>query len=349
MKVLIDISKMHKFSLKRGIGVYTTSLFESLQELAKTEDDFYIKLNRRPKVDYDNYDLIFFPFFDLFFNTLPYRYLKKSLVMVHDVIPLRFKKHYPAGVRGQLRFYWQHFKLKHVAGIITNSSASKRDIVKFLWVNPKKIYPIYLAGRQLAEPDHKTQKEIKEKYGLFDHYLFYLGDVNYHKNLASLIRSLKYLPAKVNLVLAGSGFNSNSIERFQLQRLIKKLGLAKRIKMMGYLNNQTLAVLYQLADFYIQPSLWEGFGLPVVEAISLGTPVIVSRNSSLREITNNKVATYIKHPFNSKKIAEAIKEAYQKKPRPTKDELIKFADRFSWSETAKKTYQVYKEVYGKRA
>jgi len=340
----MDVSGMHRFSAKRGIGVYAGFLYKSLKNLAAERGDFQISLNKDRPARYDNFDVVHFPFFDLFFNTLPHQVLSKSVVTVHDVIPLRFKKWYPPGVRGSLRFWWQRMKLRWVPAVITDSKASKSDIVKLLKLRRERVFPVYLAGKEMKPIENRIKDEVRREYGLFDNYLLYVGDVNYHKNLGSLVRSLKYLP-KVNLVMVGGGFGGDSVERFQLEGLIKKLGLTSRVKIISYVSDEKLATLYQLADFYIQPSLWEGFGLPVVEALSLGVPVIVSRSSSLREITDSTVAFYIKYPFNGKRIAEAIKTAYKNKSKVDKNGLIKFADRFSWDKTAWQTYQVYKKVY----
>ncbi len=344
MRVLIDLSLMHGFSKQRGIGVYANNLYKALRTL--NQKDFQIDLNQDPNPDYGQYDLVHFPFFDLFFNTLPYRLLNKSLVTVHDLIPIRFKNNYPPGIRGGLRFLWQRFKLKRSLAVITDSKASKKDLIKLFKLKQDKVFPIYLAGNNLTKTIDCSK--LKERLNLPDNYLLYIGDVNYHKNLKSLIRALKYLPKKINLVLAGSGFVRDSVEKAQIEALITKLKLKNRIKILGYLKANQLSTVYQLADFYIQPSLWEGFGLPVIEALSLGVPVIVSRNSSLREITNDTVAFYIKYPFNGKKIAEAIKQAYKGKPKIDKDKLTKFANQFSWDKTAWQTYQVYKKVYEKQ-
>ncbi len=345
MKIVIDISKMNKLSSKRGIGIYAQMLFKYLRQLSQQRGDFEVKLHKGGRLDYDRYNLIHYPFFDFYFNTLPYSHLNKVVITLHDVIPLRFKQYYPPGIRGQLRFYWQKFKLGQVKGIITDSYSSKRDIIKFLHFKRNRIYPVYLAGRILPSVEAGIIDKVKQKYKLFDNFIFYLGDVNYHKNLKALIKSLKYLNPRTKLVLAGSGFTHMSEENIQLHQAIHFWKLSKRVKMLGYLNSKELAVLYQLADFYIQPSLWEGFGLPVIEALSQGTPVIVSNNSSLREIVTPEVATFIKYPFNSKRIAEAIIQAYRRKKEVEREKLKTYSAKFNWLRTAEETYKVYRLIY----
>ncbi len=345
MRVLIDVSRMHRFSRGRGIGVYVKNLYEKLKEVGEKNLKFKIDLHERGGIDYGKYDLVHLPFFDLYFNTLPYRLLGKAVVTVHDVIPLRFKKYYPPGIRGQIRFIWQRYKLRRVRGVITDSVTSKKDIVKYLGVKADKVYPVYLAGRSF---NTKVDLEkAKRKYGLEAGYLLYVGDVNFHKNVAGLIRSLVYLPKKVRLVLVGSGFSHDSVEKEEITRLIKRLKLKKRVKILGRVSDKELGALYQMADFYVQPSLWEGFGLPVLEALSFGVPVIVSRSSSLREITNERVAFYIKYPYNGKKIAEAIQVAYRQKDKMNKNKLKAYAKKFSWRETANQTYKVYRQILGR--
>ncbi len=344
MKVVIDVSRMHRYSSKRGIGIYVQMLFKHLRQISQRESDFEVKLHRNGYLRKDEYDLIHYPFFDFYFNTLPYSSLNKAIVTLHDVIPLRFKKYYPPGIRGQLRFYWQRFKLSKVKGVITDSKSSKKDIIKFLHLGKNKIYPVYLAGRTLPTINDKDKKEVREKYKIPGNFILYLGDVNYHKNLKALIRALRYVDPHLQLVLAGSGFTHISEENIHLRRAVEVWKLSKRVKILGYLSNKELAALYQLADFYIQPSLWEGFGLPVIEALFQGTPVIVSNNSSLREIVTPEVATFIKYPFNSKRIAEAITLAYRNKKKIKSGTLKAYAQKFNWQETAEKTYQVYKNV-----
>ncbi len=348
MKVLIDVSRMHTFSFNRGIGIYAQMLFQALSELSQKRKDFEVKFYQKGTVNYKEYDLIHYPFFDFYFNTLPFARRNKTLVTLHDVIPLRFKKYAPPGIRGQLRFYWQNFKLHQVKGIITDSKSSKRDIVKYLKIKKEKIFPVYLGKQQLPDVEGEFLETVRQRYSLPSNFILYVGDVNYHKNLPALIKAFRKL-GKKHLVLVGSGFVNNSPENYQLKNLIQQYDLNGRIKILGYLSIKELSALYRLADFYIQPSLWEGFGLPVLEALSVGTPVIVSNNSSLREIVNPQVATFIEYPFNSRRISEAIKKAYRSRSKIVSQKLKEYANQFSWQKTAEETYKVYKKIVSKKA
>ena len=129
MKVAIDVSPLKNANRYRGVGIYTQQLVKSLQSL--NISNFSCQLIEDKTMVKDS-DLIHYPFFDLFFLTLPLKKEKPTVVTIHDVIPLVFSEHYPVGLRGAFKFQIQKNSLKNVRAVITDSENSKKDIFKYL-------------------------------------------------------------------------------------------------------------------------------------------------------------------------------------------------------------------------
>ncbi len=127
MKVGLDVSGMHKFSKTRGIGIYAQNLYEAIRKYTQVD----IKLIES-KDSYKEFDLIHFPFFDLFTHTLPLRISKPFVVTIPDLIPLQFPKHYPPGLKGKLNLLLQKQALKKAKAVIGISQTVKDDVEKIL-------------------------------------------------------------------------------------------------------------------------------------------------------------------------------------------------------------------------
>ena len=264
MKVGINIRPLHSGHKLRGIGYYTESLLNALE---KDEDINIVRFSNLKELK--DVDLVHYPWFDLYFHSLPIRKKIPTVVTVHDVIPLIFKDKYPVGLKGNLNFLLQKFALRRTDAIITDSNASKLDICKFLNVKEEKISVIPLA----ANEDFKISGEtklifIKRKYNLPDDFLLYVGDVNWTKNVPFLIEGFHRIIQnpnldKVKLVLVGSAFlkkvdDINHPELAPLKRVnksIKELNLESKIIRMGDIDKDQLVAFYNLATIYIQPSL----------------------------------------------------------------------------------------------
>ncbi len=181
MVVGIDTRPLANESATRGIGMYTKHLIAHLAEIEDTEV-FEIKQGATPK----QVELIHYPFFDLFFPTLPLWKSKPTVVTIHDVTPLVLPHLYPAGVKGKVNLVRQKAALKSVKAILTDSVASRNDIVSFLGAPLEKVFVVPLAAQDglegIVSEDLKT---ISEKYKLPARYVVYVGDINPNKNVPS--------------------------------------------------------------------------------------------------------------------------------------------------------------------
>ena len=350
MKVAIDISPLKNANRYRGVGTYTNQLVESFKSL--NIPNFSFQLIEGGGITKDC-DLIHYPFFDLFFPTLPLKKEKPTVVTIHDTIPLVFPEHYPPGVKGNLKFQIQKFSLKNVKAVITDSENSKKDIFKYLNYPKERIYVIPLAPAK----DFKVIKnkdfldKIKRKYQLPEEFVLYVGDVNYNKNLMGFIRAFAQLvstsevgfdSSEVKLVLVGKAFlDENLKETKEIIQLIKSLSLNDKIIPLGWVPQEELVGIYNLASVYCQPSFYEGFGLPVLEAMACGCPVVAANTSSLPEVCGRAAAMF--DPYNIKSIVEGIKMALSKKSDLMAKGLRQVED-FNWEKVAQKTYEVYQKV-----
>ena len=346
MRVAIDTTPLLTGHSKRGVGYYTKRLVESLEKYDKKNE--YITFSNGQKLP--DVDLVHYPYFDLFFLNLPLVKKVPTVVTLFDVVPIIFEDNYKSGLRGKLKFRVNKYLLKkNVDRIITISNCSKVDIEKYLKIKNGHVDVTYLAADPVFKKvDDRFQKEtIKEKYKLPDNFILYVGDVNYNKNLPMLYRSLGKVSC--NLVLVGeSALNKNLTEVINLEKLASKLGIENKIIRPGYVSDEELVYFYNLAICYVQPSLYEGFGLPVLEAMACGCPVVSSNTSSLVEI-GGAAATYF-NPENQDQITGEVNKIINlfKKDQLAYQQLVKNcliqAEKFSWQKTAQKTIETYDKV-----
>lgn len=347
IKVAIDTSPLYNLSRTRGIGVYTNNLLEELEKNNKIEI-IQVKSGQLNK----DMDLIHYPFFDFFFLTLPVLKTKKTIVTIHDCIPLVFPEKYPPGKIGKIRFTIQKFALKNVSAVITDSESSKNDIVKYLNVPKEKVHVIYLApsGNIKINSDSKDLGRIKEKYNLPDEFVLYVGDVNYNKNLPGIIKACE--KAGIPLVWVGKqsqdtksiALNIEEQPLVEVNELIREFNNVLRL---GYIDEKDLSGVYGQATVYCQPSFYEGFGLQILEAMVCGCPVITSKISSLPEVAGK--AAILVDPNNINEISEAIGKI--RKDDKIKELVIKAGfqqvKKFNWQKTAEETIKIYEKILEK--
>ncbi len=346
IKVLIDTSPLENAHAGRGVGTYTRFLTQTLEKNKKIRLKRSTQLKKKEKF---KPDIIHYPYFDLFFSTLPLVKNAKSVVTIHDVIPLVFPEHYQPGVRGAVNLRRQKLALKNVNKVITDSQASAQDIQKYLKVAQNKIEVVHLAGNPKIkqQPQQKIEK-VRRKYGLPKNYLLYVGDINYNKNIPQLIKALKFLPARISLVLLGANFKEQDIVEWQwIETQIAMSDVAGRVEFVTEVekgDDQTLGSIYSGAVCYVQPSLYEGFGLPVLEAMQCQIPVIAAENSSLIEVCGGHAAMV--EP-TAAAIAEAVKQVLawsDKEKEEVLEQALQWASSFSWKKTAAETAEVYQEI-----
>ncbi|MFH1536159.1 MAG: glycosyltransferase family 1 protein [Patescibacteria group bacterium] len=351
MKIAINNLPLKSDHKLRGIGYYTSHLIEFLRKDSSIELQEFTNLPEIKKVD-----VVHYPWFDLYFHTLPARRKFPTVVTIHDVMPLIFSKDYPVGLKGKINFILQKIALGSCKKVITDSNISKKDIVKYLKVDDEKVAVIPLA----ADPEFRVLNNdtellrIKRKYHLPDKFLLYVGDANWVKNLPFLIEGFLQLVKSsdlenVRLVLIGGVFlkDVESIDHPELDslkrmnRLIKQYGLDEYIIRPGQIETDELAVFYNLATIYVQPSIYEGFGLPVLQAFTCGTPVVSSNCGSLPEIGGNSAVYF--DPTNLKQFVSILKDVLENVSLRNKLSKLGLsqAAKFSWKKVADETISIY--------
>lgn len=343
MKVAFDISPLKTGHTFRGIGNYTQNLKIALSHQKTPFELDFIDSSQ----NLNKYDLVHHPFFDIFFHTLPIRARYKRVVTIHDVIPLIFPNHFPVGLRGNINLFLQKQALRHVTHVICDSNTSALDIANKLSYPSAKISTVYLApGPNFKKlKDKKILSETVKKYNLPKRFCLYVGDVNWNKNVEGLIKAIAV--AKLPLVLVGKAVVDIQIpQTISINKMITELNIENLITKTGYVPEDELVNIYNLAEVTIQPSFYEGFGLPVIESMSCGTPVICSQNSSLAEITSEKTAFYC-DPSDTINIANKITHAFglsSKEKESLAEKLIAAAEVFNWDKVAKQTISIYEQM-----
>lgn len=347
MKVAIDVSPLTSGNFLqhrvRGTGFYLNNLKENL--LKYHSDASFAFFNRGEKV---SADVIHYPYFEPFFLTLPSNVDSNTVVTVHDLTPLVFKKEFPSGIKGNIRWQIQKKRLAKSGAIVTDSESSKKDIHKYTKIDNSKIHVIYLAAASyFAVISEEKKKKIIKKLDLPEKFILYVGDATWNKNLSSLIEAVGN--TNYHLVVAGEAFTSQSIDKnnpwnkdlVRAQKLAKE---NKRIIPTGFLQNEDLVALYNAAQLFIMPSIYEGFGLPVLEAMRCGCPVVTTKNGSLREVAGD--AAYFVNPNDLGSITRGIVEVFES--QRIREQLTRNgfdqAKKFSWEKTANETFSVYKKV-----
>lgn len=266
------------------------------------------------------------------------------IISVHD---LAYRIYPETFSRGKL---WTKLALVkpslHKAGkIITGSENTKQDIIKFYGISPERI-AVTTYGVDLDRFYPLSGTEVQtglERYGLEPGYILFIGTLEPRKNIISVIRAYHHLRnngCKQKLVIGGgTGWLYSDIFK-----LVEELKLVEEIIFTGYLPDEDLALLYNGAGVFVYPSLYEGFGLPPLEAMACGTPVVTSNVSSLPEVVGD--AGLMVPPLESKAIAEAIGSvlANQQLADQLREKGIQRAQNFSWEKTARQTLAVYQEV-----
>ena len=266
---------------------------------------------------------------------------------IHDLSFEHLPETFTRRSRAQLRLTVRRTARK-AARILTLSEFSRRDIIETYAVNPDRVLVTPAAApARFAPVENETElKEIRERYRIKANYLLSLGSLQPRKNLARLIEAYASLQKLCSndqlpqLVFAGKpGWLDDEI-----YRAARRENRNESIKFVGYVPEKDLPALYSGAICFVYPSFFEGFGLPVLEAMQCGTPVIAGNRTSLPEVTGE--AALLFDPFDSGALAEAIGRVVDK-PGYREELRVKGLERaraFSWTTTAKLTLQAYEEA-----
>jgi glycosyltransferase involved in cell wall biosynthesis len=367
VRIAIDARKLRDY----GIGTYVRNLLRHLARLDRTTD--YVVLcsqrdwkstselgeNFRAIIDaspgYSLREQVTVPLdlrrerVDLFHAphyVLPPLTPCRSVVTIHDCIHLRFPQYLPSRLGYAYARSSMWVATHRSSRVLTVSEASKRDILKYFHIPEAKVDVIYngIDERFWSPPDAADVDRIRERYQLDGRFVLYAGNIKPHKNIERLIEAFHTLKQHgfddVKLLIIGDEVSKYAT----LRRAVHRYKLHKHVRFFGFVPDQTLAVLYRLAALFVFPSLYEGFGLPPLEAMASGTPVITSNVSSLPEVVGD--AALLIDPYEPDAIAAAI-ERLLTDARLCEDlraRGLKRARQFSWDQSVQRIRALYYEV-----
>lgn len=367
MRIAIDARKLRDY----GIGTYVRNLLRHLARLDRTTD--YVVVcheadeqlvarlgeNFRPLLDsspgYSVREQLTVPLdlrrarVDLFHAphyVLPPLTPCPSVVTIHDCIHLRFPQYLPN------RFAYAYAKSSlwvathRSSRILTVSEASKRDILRYFHVAEMKIdvIPNAIDERFWAPPPEEEVAHVRERYQLDAPFVLYAGNIKPHKNIDRLIEAFHLLRKRgfdeVKLLIIGDEISKYAT----LRRAVHRYKLHKHVRFFGFVDDKTLASLYRLARVFVFPSLYEGFGLPPLEAMASGTPVITSNVSSLPEVVGD--AALLIDPYEPEAISDAMQRVLSDAGlrADLRARGLARARHFSWERSIGRVREIYQEV-----
>jgi glycosyltransferase involved in cell wall biosynthesis len=370
MRVAIDTRKIHDF----GIGTYIRNLLRQLARIDREteyvllcrEADLGVAAQlgpnfrsvREPSPNYSLREQIHVPWVlrrerpDVYHAPhyiLPAAVPCRSVVTIHDCIHLMFPQYLPNRAAYAYARASMWAAARRSDRILTVSEASKRDILHLFNVRPEKVEVVYNAIDEhfSAEPSAEHVAQVRERYQLDHKFVLYVGNIKPHKNLVRLIESFSQLRRThddLKLLIIGDEISKLPA----LRRAVHSHKLHKHVRFLGYLKDDTLTVLYRLASVFVFPSLYEGFGLPPLEAMASGTPVVTSNLSSLPEVTGD--AAVLVDPYDVDSIVDGMRRVLDDPALAAelRRRGLQRAREFSWERSVEKTLRVYRDVAGRR-
>ncbi|GBE08943.1 D-inositol 3-phosphate glycosyltransferase [bacterium BMS3Abin11] len=282
--------------------------------------------------------------FDVYHETGAFPLLKNTqiptVMTIYDLSLVNFKHCHPVD---RVRNFERHFyKRAHlVKHFITISEFVRQEIIKDLHIPPDKVtaIPLGVDKKFTRKPEADISRYKKEK-ALPDRCILTVGTHEPRKNIATLVRAMALTKEKYTLVSIGwSGWLNT-----EFHQEVRKLNMEKRIIYLGHVPDDELVLLYNCASLMVYPSLYEGFGLPILEAMACGCPVISSNTSSMPEVAGD--AAILISPEDEKRLAHEIDRVMQDKE--LSQQLIesgyKRASEFSWDNTALRTMSIFKQA-----
>ncbi|KKR11474.1 MAG: Glycosyl transferase group 1 [Candidatus Woesebacteria bacterium GW2011_GWA1_39_21] len=369
MRVAIDSGPLTGGHSVRGVGVSVRGLIDALHKF-NTDKNVVVEAVDFFQADLNDFDILHYTSFNPYFLNIPRIGFagKKVILTIHDLIPLLYRNHYRQGIRGAVKFLINKLLVGQVDKVISVSETSKKDIVRFLGINEKKVEVIYwgvdLRFRKIN--DKEKLAKVAKVYRLPNKFILYVGDVNYNKNLSTLVEASRIV--KLPLVIVGkqaaaideliknnlsrqSGFRDKAREILgithpeiaHLTELLYRIN-SNRVLTTGFVPANDLVAIMNLASVYCQPSYYEGFGLPVLEAFACETPVVISKTQALVEIAGGSAA--VAKPNSAGDFANKI--SFSLKDSSDRLRMIRAGSKrvkqFTWRETAEKTVKLYKSL-----
>jgi len=275
----------------------------------------------------------------------PFQNRFKSVATIHDLVAFHHPKTIPAKYAIYMRFLIR-MMVKKARGIITDTACIKEEIIDFFNIDPARIFSVPIAVSDQFRPieDQNLINQVKKRYGIQKRYFLYVGNIEPRKNLSNLFLACDSIRDKLSrdfqLVITGK---KGWLYR-EIFETLAGTAFRNNVVFTQYVEKTDIPILYSGADFFVFPSLYEGFGLPILEAMRCGTPVITSSVSSMPEVAG-AAALYV-DPLKVNDIAEkivslAFDETLKQK---LKNKGFKQAAKFSWERTARLTQYVYETI-----
>ncbi len=278
-------------------------------------------------------------------NSMAPLWQKSPFVLtIHDASLFLYGRYHPPARLLSIRFALP-LLARRAEAIITVSHSARDDLIRTLQLPPEKVHVIYEAAASSFRPvtDRACLDALRRKYDLPEEFLLFVGTLEPRKNLRRLVRALQRIRREgyqQPLVLVGA----DGWKLADLHAEIERLGLKNAVRFTGYVPAEELPGLFSLATLFVFPSLYEGFGLPPLEAMACGTPVLTSNSTSLAEIYGG--GAYLVNPRDEEELAAALMELLDDEElrRHLGQRGRRHAQQFSWARAARKTAAVYRHV-----
>jgi glycosyltransferase involved in cell wall biosynthesis len=271
----------------------------------------------------------------------------RRVVTVHDAFAYVHPETHNTLDNWRYRWHLPH-AARRADAVLTVSQASRADLGHFLGLSADRIYVIAEAAdpRFRPRPDGQHRRQILARYGIDQPYLLYVGGLNARKNIARLLEAFAQLRPRypnLRLVIAGK----RQWKSAEIDAAFARLALGNSVYFTGYVDDADLPDLYSAAELFVFPSLYEGFGLPPLEAMACGTPVVTSNCSSLPEVVGDAAVTV--PPHDAEAITRGINDVLSSKARQAdlRRRGLERAASFSWAAAAQTTLALYTALVGR--
>jgi glycosyltransferase involved in cell wall biosynthesis len=379
VKVAVDLRRITEF----GVGTYTRNVIRALARLDQTNHYFLIgspqkisEIGSLPSgfkaislmddgttakgyIEFRTIlrrldcDLVHIPHLFWMPRGLPCPYV----VTVHDVLEHMYRARDRSSLRRSLHFYLTRQVLKGAGRILAVSKFTKNEIEKLFGIRSSQIEVVYNAIDERFLRGHASANDrqiLAERYRVTYPFLLYAGRISPHKNLVRIIEAFSALKGELEkeakfpdlkLIIIGDELSKHP----DLRRTVIRSGVNNDVRFMGFVPIEMLRLFYDAAKIFVFPSLYEGFGLPPLEAMAHGTPVVTSNTSSLPEVVGN--AAIMVNPENVFEIMRALQRVLldQSLREKIKQRSFEQTQKFSWDKSAQRIREVYQEVATKVA
>ena len=373
MKIAIDIRRITEF----GVGTYTRNIIRALARLDR-ENEYFLLGSPQKASEIGNLpenfscvevaspetakgffqchsvlarlgcELVHVP--HLFW--LPHHFPCPYVVTVHDVLDHMYRARNGSGLKRSMHFQLTRRVLRNAARIFAVSSFTKNEIQKLFGIEPRRIEVVYNAIDARFLTGHASDADrqmLAERYQIAYPFMLYAGRISPHKNVVRIIEAFAALKAELakqdqfpdlKLIIIGDELSKHP----DLRRTVVRAGMQNDVRFLGFVPIDVLRVFYDVAKVFVFPSLYEGFGLPPLEAMAHGTPVLTSNTSSIPEVVGN--AAVLVNPENLFEMMRALQRVLCDQPLREKLRLAGYEQvkKFSWDHSVSDILTSYREV-----